>query len=117
MNKIPYKERCKVYAAARKKFGAHMQMVVAIEEMSEVIKALTKYLRAHHKILETRILTEWGGIPRLEWPPIDNSSIIEEVADATIVLEQLRLIFGIDVEVCEAMDEKIERLKERVSNA
>ena len=42
-------------------------------------------------------------------------SIIEEVADATIMLEQLRLIFGINDEVCEAMDAKIERLKERVN--
>lgn len=115
MNKIPYKERCEVYDRAISRFGKTTQCIVAIEEMSEVIKALTKYLRARHKILEARILTEWGGIPCLEWQPIDNSSIIEEVADATIMLEQLRLIFGINDEVCEAMDAKIERLRERVS--
>ena len=96
MNKIPYEERCGVYASALVKWGGAAQITVAIEEMSEVIKALTKFLRdpAH---IETAI-----------------PSIIEEVADATIMLEQLRLIFGINDEVCEAMDAKIERLKERV---
>lgn len=65
--------------------------------MSEVIKALTKFMRDPDR-MEDAI-----------------SSIIEEVADATIMLEQLRLIFSINDEVCEAMDAKIERLKERVS--
>lgn len=95
MNKIPYEERCELYAAARKKFGAHMQTMVAIEEMSEVIKALTKFMRYTDRMED--------ALP----------SIIEEVADATIMLEQLQLIFGINDEVCEAMDAKIERLKER----
>lgn len=115
MNKIPYKTRCEVYEQAIARFGETAQCIVAIEEMSEVIKALTKYLRARHKISEARILTEWDGIPCLERLPIDNSAIIEEVADATIMLEQLRLIFGINEEVCEAMDAKIERLKERIT--
>lgn len=97
MNKIPYEERCEVYASALVKWGEAAQITVAIEEMSEVIKALTKFFRKPS--------------------PIKNvlPSIIEEVADATIMLEQLRLIFGINDEVCEAMDAKIERLKERVS--
>lgn len=97
MNKIPYEERCEVYDAALVKWGEAAQITVAIEEMSEVIKALTKFIR--------------------EPEPTGNAlpSIIEEVADATIMLEQLRLIFGINDEVCEAMDAKIERLKERVS--
>lgn len=98
MNKIPYEERCEVYAAARKKFGAHMQMMVAIEEMSEVIKSIVKWHRTPVKYKDNAI-----------------ASIIEEVADATIMLEQLRLIFGINDEVCEAMDAKIKRLKEKVS--
>ena len=97
MNKIPYEERRDTYNAAFKRLGVIHQVYVAIEEMSEVTKALTKFLRdpAHIE----------AAMP----------SIIEEVADATIMLEQLRLIFGINDEVCEAMDAKIERLKERVS--
>lgn len=99
MNKIPYEERCAVYAAARKKFGVHMQTMVAIEEMSEVIKSIVKLYRTPVKYKDNAI-----------------ASIIEEVADATIMLEQLRLIFGINEEVCEAMDAKILRLKDRVVN-
>ena len=97
MNKIPYEERRDTYNAAFKSLGVIHQVYVAIEEMSEVTKALTKFLRdpAHIE----------AAMP----------SIIEEVADATIMLEQLRLIFGINDEVCEAMDAKIERLKEKVS--
>ena len=98
MNKISYEERCEVYASALVKWGEAGQITVAIEEMSEVIKALTKFVRYPDRLED--------ALP----------SIIEEVADATIMLEQLRLIFGINEEVCEAMDAKIERLKERVSD-
>lgn len=93
MNKIPYEERCEVYEAAVAKWGEEMQMLVAIEEMSEVVKALTKWLRGTGT----------------------KDDVAEEIADATIMLEQLRLIFGINEEVCEAMDAKIERLRERMN--
>lgn len=98
MNKISYESRCEVYRKALRRWG-DVQLLVAIEEMSEVVKALTKFMRC--------TVDECG--------PEQIDSIIEEVADATIMLEQLRLIFGINDEVCEAMDAKIERLKERVS--
>lgn len=94
MNKIPFDARTAVYEDAIERYGSEHQMVVAIEEMSEVIKSLTKWLRR-------------GGESDLD-------SIVEEVADATIMLEQLRLIFDINDEVCEAMDKKIERLRKRV---
>ena len=103
MNKIPYEERLEVYLKAIWKFGTSLQMLVAIEEMSEVIKSITKMERRFHQPHTAEELAEC------------KASIIEEVADATIMLEQLRLIFGINDEVCEAMDAKIERLKERVS--
>jgi len=97
-NKYSYGDRYEVYDAALAKWG-DIQIIVAIEEMSEVIKSLTKYMR----------------MPVHLRPCTQLDSIIEEVADATIMLEQLRLIFGINDEVCEVMDQKIERLKERVS--
>lgn len=97
MNKITYDARCEVYRKAIERWG-DLQIIVAIEEMSEVIKALTKFWRC----------------PADECSHEQIDSIIEEVADATIMLEQLRLMFGIDNEVCEVMDRKIERLKARV---
>lgn len=97
MNKITYDARCEVYRKAIERWG-DLQIIVAIEEMSEVIKALTKFWRCP---------AEDANVSQLH-------DIAEEVADATIMLEQLRLMFGIDNEVCEVMDRKIERLKERV---
>ena len=98
MNKIPYEERCEVYAAARKKFGAHMQTMVAIEEMSEVIKSIVKWHRTPVKYKDNAI-----------------ASIIEEVADATIMLEQLRQIFNINESVLTWMDYKLAELKRRIN--
>lgn len=104
MNKISYESRCEVYRKALCRWG-DMQLLVAIEEMSEVIKACTKWLRYKH----TDHASDIVAVAKI----LDD--LAEEVADATIMLEQLRLIFGINEEVCEAMDKKIERLKERVS--
>lgn len=92
MNKINYEERTKVYTDALKTFGATAQLVVALEEMSEVQKEICKALRGDCNTLH----------------------LAEEVADATIMLEQVRQIFGINDEVCRAMDEKVARLHQRI---
>lgn len=93
MNKIPYMERCEVYRKAIAKYGADKQMTVAIEEMSEVIKELCKLQR---------------GIG-------NRDHLAEEIADATIVLEQMRMLFNLNQAVCDKMDEKIERLQRKVA--
>lgn len=105
MNKIPYETRCEVYDKALYKWGMVTQMLVAIEEMSEVIKAITKLERC-----STDEHTNEEYCAALD-------SLIEEIADATIMLEQLRYIFGINDEVCEVMDEKIVRLLDRAKKA
>lgn len=95
MNKINYEERAKVYADALATFNAYTQLVVALEELSEVQKEICKTLRGEGNIYH----------------------LAEEVADATIMLEQVRLIFGINEEVCEYMDAKVTRLQNRVESA
>jgi uncharacterized protein YabN with tetrapyrrole methylase and pyrophosphatase domain len=95
MNKISYEERTKVYTDALETFGPTAQLVVALEEMSEVQKEICKTLR--------------GGGSTLH--------LAEEVADATIMLEQIRQIFDINEEVCKAMDHKVLRLRQRVEDA
>jgi hypothetical protein len=92
MNMIKYPERCKTYTNAMLAFGERNQLIVAIEELSECQKELCKILR--------------GGE--------DYRHLAEEVADATIVLEQIRLMFNIDECVCNFMDEKIKRLDDRL---
>ena len=88
MNKIPYNERAKVYVNAFITYGEDCQIIKAVEEMSECIQAICKVCL--------------GGE--------DFSNLAEEIADATIMLEQLRIIFNNNEEVCRFMDEKILRL-------
>lgn len=95
MNKISYEERAKVYTDALQTFGPNVQLIVALEEMSELQKEICKALR--------------GDLHPMH--------LAEEVADATIMLEQLRQMFDINEPVCEMMDHKIERLAHRVAAA
>ena len=95
MNKIGYVERATVYADALTTFGANMQLIVALEEMSEVQKEICKALRGD----------------------IHPAHLAEEVADATIMLEQVRQIFSINEPVCRMMDSKIVRLRQRIEDA
>ena len=92
MNKINYEQRAEVYAAALKTYGAGTQLIVALEELSEAQKEICKALRGEPNILH----------------------LAEEVADATIMLEQVRQIFEINAEVCKAMDSKVARLHQRI---
>ncbi|MBO5953305.1 MAG: hypothetical protein J6Q53_04195 [Oscillospiraceae bacterium] len=95
MNNITPEARAKVYADAIATFGANCQLVVALEEMSELQKEICKALRGD----------------------IHPAHLAEEVADATIMLEQVRQIFSINKPVCEMMDSKILRLRERIKCA
>ena len=95
MNKISYDERAKVYADALATFGAEVQLVVALEEMSELQKEICKALRGD----------------------IHPAHLAEEVADATIMLEQVRQIFSINEPVCNMIDSKITRLRQRIEEA
>lgn len=95
MNKINYDERKTTYRVAIRKFGIDAQVLMAIEEMSELTKEICKIPR---------------GKKNLE-------ALADEIADVTIMLEQLRLIYDLNDAVCEHMDMKIRRLQERLSMA
>lgn len=92
MNKITYSERCKTYTNAMLAFGERNQLIVAVEELSECQKEICKILRGGDGL----------------------RNLAEEIADATIMLEQIQLIFSINDCVCNFMDEKIKRLEDRV---
>ncbi len=99
MNRFDYDARKTVYEHAIDKYGIKPQMMMVIEEMSELTKAICKLFRV-------------PGYVEPDEGVID--AIAEETADVTIMLEQLRLILGINDNVCEHMDQKIERLAERL---
>ena len=69
------------------------QLIVAIEELSELQKELCKTLRGN----------------------INKENIVEELANVLIMLDQLKIYFKIeDDEIREMIDKKIERTKERL---
>lgn len=93
MSQMNYEHRKAVYAAACKKWGLAAQSVVAIEELSELAKEVCKALRGQ----------------------ADINHMAEEVADVTIMLEQLRMMYDLGPAVERHMDSKIMRLVSRIA--
>ena len=54
------------------------------------------------------------GYSHRDWRTLSRRNLAEEIADATIMLEQIRYFFGINEDVCEWMDSKIKRLDARL---
>lgn len=75
-------------------YGVDMQLTVAVEELSELIKEICKSKR---------------GADNLE-------SIVEEMADCYIMLKQMEIIFDIDHDdLNEMVKNKITRLEKRLA--
>lgn len=81
-----------IYLAALNKWGALMQTVVAIEELSELQKELCKALRGMQH----------------------NNHIAEEIADVAIMLEQMTMLYHVRDAVESWRKEKLERLEKRI---
>lgn len=80
---------------AIQEYGAFAQLDMIIEEMSELTKEICKNKRGKD----------------------NRSAIVEEMADVYIMLKQLEIIFSIDEdEINEAIDFKVDRLKERLEH-
>jgi len=78
-------------------FGEDLQMMVAIEEMAELTKVLSKVAR-------------YGMQERLR------DKAVEEIADVTIMMIQLMMIFDIPDDIlCKEMSRKVKRLEEGIS--
>ncbi len=81
-----------IYRAALDKWGADAQILMVMEEMSELQKELCKNRRGAENA----------------------SCIAEEIADVEIMLEQMKLLFGVDEQVREFRGSKLRRLRARV---
>ena len=90
-------DRQQIYKQILSQFGNTMQTIVAIEEMSELQKALAKYLCGlqYH---------DYGDVL---------ANIREEIADVQIMLDQLKLVFDSDNTVEQIIDEKLQRTIDR----
>ena len=76
-------------------YGKQTQIIVCIEEMSELTKELTKHLRDSNTSL---------------------NGITEEVADVSIVIDKIQMIFGISAGVQSVRAEKLKHLQNRIDN-
>ena len=81
-----------IYEKAIDHYGEDKQLIVSVEELAELVQALTKNIR---------------GFDNLE-------NISEEVADVEICLEYLYLIFNNESMVEEYRKAKLQRLEERM---
>ena len=85
--------QCDTYAEAVRAYGKQSQLVMAMEEMSELTKELSKNLRG-----------------------ADNSkALAEEIADVEIMLEQLKVIFRNRALVDRIRAGKLVRLSDRIT--
>lgn len=75
------------------RYGTEAQLMMVLEEMSELQKEICKWFRGKQ----------------------DRDAIADEVADVEIMLEQVRIIFQIDDVVDEHISQKISRLRDRLS--
>lgn len=88
------------------KYGIVNQIDMAIEEMSELTKALLKHKRYAR-------LTEHEGANEQEAAKI-YADVCEEMADVIIMLNQLQMIYDNKKEVSFCINSKVERLKARM---
>lgn len=97
---LPTTMRPGVLQRAIDTYGSHAQEEMAIEEMSELTKAIVKRHRAADK------------------PSYDKamSGIAEEMADVIIMLTQLLMFYGNRRDVQRAVDEKVKRLAGRLES-
>ena len=83
-----------IYEALEYRFGCSGQIIVAIKELAELTQALTKWLRY------TQLHSE-GNLNDIR------ASIREEIADCSIMLNQLELMFG---DTGDIQEQKLQRL-------
>lgn len=82
-------DKSEVYKKAIREYGEYAQLDVAIEEMAELMQAISKFKRGKSHNVE------------------------EEVADVEIMIEQLKIIFD-SKKIEQIKREKIDRLEQRL---
>ena len=86
-----------LYKIVVNRYGITMQLIVAIEECSELTKELTKILRG--------VMSKNKNVIR---------PVTEEIADVLIMCEQLQYIFDNRMFVQSEMSKKLIRLRDRL---
>lgn len=87
-----YNGRHRIYARAFGHYGCEMQRMVAIEEMSELIKELCKLQRDQTTM----------------------DRLVDEITDVEIMIEQLKMMFDVEETVRKRKSDKLSRLYKRM---
>ena len=85
-------------------YGYEPQSRQLIEEMAELTGAINKDWRKNFGAID------WAALERRD-------DIVEEIADVTIMLEQIKYLLGVgDGELSKIIEQKLERQIERIKN-
>lgn len=103
-------EELKILQSTIDHYGEENQLDMAIEEMSELTKAICKYKRAVkererdicHSTAKDVIFAK--------------GDIVEEIADVLIMIEQLTMIFDCKQRTAAIVSQKIKKLKGKIKN-
>lgn len=87
-------KREEILKSAIARYGNEAQMIIAMEEMAELTKELSKFLRGAH----------------------NEDAIAEEIADVRIMLEQLEIMFDCAGAAAVYEAAKVERLQRRLED-
>ena len=88
------KQKCEIYKAALEKWGAESQIGMLTEECGELLSAINKFNRSR----------------------CSNDDVLTELADVSIMVEQLSLIYGGYEKFQIEKDKKLIRLLKRINN-
>ena len=83
-----------ILKSAIARYGKTVQMIIAMEEMAELTKELSKFLRGAH----------------------NEDAIAEEIADVRIMLDQLEIMFDCAGAAAVYKAAKVERLRKRLED-
>lgn len=86
--------RDEILKSAIARYGKTAQMIVSMEEMAELTKELSKFLRGSH----------------------NEDAIAEEIADVRIMLEQLEIMFDCAGAAAVYQAAKVDRLQRRLED-
>ena len=87
------KEKCEIYKAALEKYGVGAQIGMLTEECGELLSAINKFNRSR----------------------CSSDDVLTELADVSIMVEQLSLIYGGYDKFLEEKDKKLTRLLKRIN--
>ena len=84
-----------IYQKALNEWGVQAQITMVFEEMSELQKALCKFLRGAN----------------------NSQDVCEEIADVEIMLGQMKVLFGDENTIENYKEQKLKRLEKRLTHS